>query len=165
MSTEGRMDTLLEALNSWRLGYEVDQQAVMFGLRLIWWGRIGKALTFLAGATIVLDIIGPERIAEWSRSRIRIAPRTSRMVKYSFGMAVAGVAILTLVTPVIWVNYLIALGLVLFVGMIAAPLEFFSNVIARTVSGIFRRGALAEALRICAAFILVIGFALDMLTS
>jgi hypothetical protein len=33
----------------------------MWGLRILWWGRIGKVLEFLGGALVIVDLIGPER--------------------------------------------------------------------------------------------------------
>ncbi|MFL6119665.1 hypothetical protein [Actinophytocola sp.] len=39
------------------------------GITLHVWGRIGKMLQFLAGLTVVLDIIGPEKLAQAARLR------------------------------------------------------------------------------------------------
>ncbi|MDR6598149.1 hypothetical protein ACFFSW_10930 [Saccharothrix longispora] len=38
---------------------------VVWGLPLRNWGRIGKLLQFVAGATVVLKLVGPERFAAW----------------------------------------------------------------------------------------------------
>jgi len=46
----------------------------MWGLPILWWGRIGKILQFSGGAVVVLDLIGPERIvqlAERSKGRLK----------------------------------------------------------------------------------------------
>jgi hypothetical protein len=32
---------------------------------MIWWGRAGKIAAFLGGLTVVLDVIGPDRIREF----------------------------------------------------------------------------------------------------
>jgi len=31
-------------------------------MRILWWGRLGKALEFTAGLVVVLDLIGPDRL-------------------------------------------------------------------------------------------------------
>ncbi|WP_285607226.1 hypothetical protein [Actinokineospora globicatena] len=36
--------------------------ATLWGLSMVWWGRVGKLLQFLAGCVVVLDLVGPERL-------------------------------------------------------------------------------------------------------
>lgn len=58
--------------------------SVVWGLRLRYWGRIGKLLQFVAGATVVLKLIGPERLTAWSEGwaarRGRALARAERVV-------------------------------------------------------------------------------------
>lgn len=44
----------------------------LWGIPILWWGRIGKLMQFLGGLTVVLDLIGPERL-------LAIARRTSEL--------------------------------------------------------------------------------------
>jgi len=54
------MRTLYEAWRDWSAGVPVRFE--MFGLSLLWWGRIGKLLEFFAALTIIADIIGPVKL-------------------------------------------------------------------------------------------------------
>jgi hypothetical protein len=47
--------------SSWWAGRST-QNLYVLGLSMLWWGRIGKYLQFLGGLTVVLDIVGPERL-------------------------------------------------------------------------------------------------------
>jgi hypothetical protein len=42
----------------------------LFGVPMIWWGRLGKISAFVGGATILLDIAGAERLRQVA-SRVR----------------------------------------------------------------------------------------------
>ena len=56
------------ALDLWWDGTLRREQSVL-GLPVLWWGRIGKILQFIAGLTVVLDIVGPKRLAEAAKQR------------------------------------------------------------------------------------------------
>lgn len=49
---------LLEAWRLWGQGSQLES-ATLWGLSLLWWGRIGKLLQFAGALTVVLDLIGP----------------------------------------------------------------------------------------------------------
>jgi hypothetical protein len=53
--------SLLEAWGRWGDGKSLvgDQ---LWGVKILWWGRIGKGAEFLAAMTIIADVIGPDRI-------------------------------------------------------------------------------------------------------
>ncbi|MFI7232620.1 hypothetical protein ACIBO5_56370 [Nonomuraea angiospora] len=36
--------------------------STLWGLSMVWWGRAGKLLQFLAGCAVLLDLVGPERL-------------------------------------------------------------------------------------------------------
>lgn len=50
-----------EAWSLWGSGRSLDGMR-MWGLPMLWWGRIGKLMQFAGGLIAVLDIIGSERI-------------------------------------------------------------------------------------------------------
>jgi hypothetical protein len=53
------------------------QGYVLWGLPILWWGRIGKLAQFAGGLVAIIDIVGLQRLtawAEWLRSR-PLAPR------------------------------------------------------------------------------------------
>jgi hypothetical protein len=56
-----------QAWKLWSSGKLTDD-FLLYGIRLLWWGRIGKGLELIGGLTIVLDIIGPERLRLLGRS-------------------------------------------------------------------------------------------------
>ncbi len=39
----------------------------LWGFPLLWWGRIGKCLQFVGGATLILDLIGPDNLRTFGR--------------------------------------------------------------------------------------------------
>lgn len=55
------MRDLTDVLYTWLSGRQTTSMT-LWGLPMLWWGRIGKTLQFLAGCAVVLDIIGPLRL-------------------------------------------------------------------------------------------------------
>jgi hypothetical protein len=49
------------AWSQWASGHTLHEQT-MWGLKMFWWERIGLFLEFLGGATIIVDIVGPQRL-------------------------------------------------------------------------------------------------------
>jgi len=71
-----------QAWADWFTGREIDPQARLWFMSVLWWGRLGKIISFLGGATIILDLIGPDRLRslghdlageEMHRKRTRVA--------------------------------------------------------------------------------------------
>jgi hypothetical protein len=58
--------SLTDAWTLWWSGRQLTDHT-LYGVSVLWLGRLGKFLAFLAGATLVLDLIGPERLKDWSR--------------------------------------------------------------------------------------------------
>ncbi|MBF9131908.1 hypothetical protein I0C86_23515 [Plantactinospora sp. S1510] len=56
-----------QAWNEWAGGASVSSMP-LWGLTVIWWARIGKLLQFAAGLTVVLDLIGPQRLRAFGQS-------------------------------------------------------------------------------------------------
>ena len=52
---------LWDLWSRWLSGQSVSN-ASLWGTSVLWWGRWGKILIFAAGLTVVLDLIGPERL-------------------------------------------------------------------------------------------------------
>ena len=63
-----RTMTLTEAWTLWLQGNHMPDAALLWGIKFLWWARIGKALQCIAGLTIVAEIIGPERIRAFGKS-------------------------------------------------------------------------------------------------
>ncbi len=58
---------LFEAWRSWLSGDQV-QNSLLWGLKILWWARIGKVIQLLAALTIIADIIGPARLRSFGNS-------------------------------------------------------------------------------------------------
>jgi hypothetical protein len=54
------------AWECWRSGFALGQDVYLLGWRLIWWARLGRLLQFVSAAFIVLEILGPDRLAGMS---------------------------------------------------------------------------------------------------
>ncbi|MFI6484312.1 hypothetical protein ACIBH1_40775 [Nonomuraea sp. NPDC050663] len=59
----------------------------LFGVPMIWWGRIGKIAAFVAGMTVVLDIIGPERLRQFGGRHVTFDAETSRWPDKAWAVA------------------------------------------------------------------------------
>jgi hypothetical protein len=68
--------TFSEAWKLW-LSDNLSADAVLWGISIFWWERIGKVMQFLGATTIVADIIGPEKIRKFGTSLQRTnSPKT-----------------------------------------------------------------------------------------
>jgi hypothetical protein len=72
---------LLHAWREWLAGHDITQIR-LFGIEILWWGRIGKTLEFLGGLTVVVDLLGRARMAAFHdtlrRRRVRLIARLRR---------------------------------------------------------------------------------------
>lgn len=46
----------------------LSSHSTIWGVSIFWWGRLGKMMQFVGAATIIADIIGPERIRQFGAS-------------------------------------------------------------------------------------------------
>lgn len=63
-----------DALSRWLDGQKLDGLSI-YGVPSVWINRAAKLMTFLSGLTIVLDLVGPERLRQFGE-RLAIQPRT-----------------------------------------------------------------------------------------
>lgn len=56
-----------EAWSIWLSGQKVDEFQ-MWNVPLLWWGRIGKLLQFTGGLSVVIDLVGSERLRRLSEA-------------------------------------------------------------------------------------------------
>lgn len=71
--------TTLSIGEAWTLWFsnQLSSDVTIWGVSLLWWGRLGKILQFVGGVTVVAEIIGPERIRAFGQSlHTRITRRT-----------------------------------------------------------------------------------------
>ena len=105
-----------EAWSLWWSGHKVDGFQ-MWGLPLLWWGRIGKLLQFAGGLVVVLDLIGSMRlrclresidtarrqVSKAARSKSSDEPERTKRLAYRLGAvsAVFAVTILVIIVNLI----------------------------------------------------------------
>lgn len=64
---------LIEIWREWANGTSVLHME-LWGVDVLWWGRIGKVLQFVGALTVILDIIGPERLLGFGESLRTASP-------------------------------------------------------------------------------------------
>lgn len=58
---------LIDAWKLWATGVSVADYE-LWGLQILWWGRIGKFVQLIAAITIIAEIIGAKNLREFGRS-------------------------------------------------------------------------------------------------
>ncbi|MGA5758215.1 hypothetical protein [Nonomuraea bangladeshensis] len=71
----GQEISYLDAWSAWADGVDIRNR-VLWGLEIYWWARWAKVGAFIAGLTLLLDIVGPERIERYLRQH---QPETGRL--------------------------------------------------------------------------------------
>jgi hypothetical protein len=61
------MSDYLQAWSVWFSG-EHTEHLRLWGISMLWWGRIGKFMEFFAACSILTEIIGPERLRAFGKS-------------------------------------------------------------------------------------------------
>jgi hypothetical protein len=62
------------AWSSWFSGQHVEDQ-LLAGVEILWWGRAGKCIEFVAALAVLAEIIGPERLRSFGRLlRLHFSP-------------------------------------------------------------------------------------------
>lgn len=59
--------SLIEAWSIWLSG-DLPDSALLWGISILWWERIGKLMQITGAATIIADIVGPEKIRKFGTS-------------------------------------------------------------------------------------------------
>jgi hypothetical protein len=74
---------LFEAWGNWGSG-ESLANLHLWGLRIVWWGRIGKLLEFAAGLVLLIDIVGPKRLKAFGQW-LRTQATAKETLRFAFG--------------------------------------------------------------------------------
>jgi hypothetical protein len=85
----------LEAWRLWFSGQQPPSDAVLWFMSLRWWARAGKLAAFVGGATVILDLIGPERLRQFGQTRQQVHLfRQNMFVVITGGLAFIGLFVL-----------------------------------------------------------------------
>ncbi|GAA3196017.1 hypothetical protein GCM10010486_76960 [Nonomuraea roseoviolacea subsp. carminata] len=66
----------------------------LLGLPLLWWGRFGKILSFVSGATVVVDLVGPEKLSRYGERLARFMARKPSRNTFVVGLLTGGAVVL-----------------------------------------------------------------------
>jgi hypothetical protein len=73
--TAARSVGLIEAWRIWLSGLPTDTLS-LWGLEILWWGRVGKVLQFVGALSIIAEIVGVPRLRGFGRSLREVFPRS-----------------------------------------------------------------------------------------
>jgi hypothetical protein len=169
MGTIGYFD----AWGRWFSGLEVDPQLSMGFLTILWWGRLGKIAAFLGGLTVILDLLGVERLHQIAKGRQKWESRVEAGIGWLAG-SVVGLTVAISAESVFrgataWAGVLagVAAGIIssifsrISVGVIRRVTKALVDRLANTLA----KPNPAYGIRIAATAMIVAGFHFDLLAS
>jgi hypothetical protein len=128
----------------------------LLGLPMIWWGRFGKILSFVSGAAVIVDLLGPERLSHYGDRLTRFLARRPVLVPAIAGAVTGGIWLT--VTDMIGVHWLLQVALGLMLGGAA-------GLLAVRVSRTLRHPEFPSTTRWVSLGLFLIGFHFDLLAS
>lgn len=164
MSSVNASISLVEAWTAWLRG-ELDPSAELLGLTVRWWGRIGKIALFAGSATVILDIIGPDRLRVWA---YRNKQQETRAVWTLKVILVYGAMLWIFLVPLADLSWPKWVKVILAIPAILAARVFFGLTYTLLIGALISTltsSRPAQALRLVAAIFLVVGFHFDLLAS
>ncbi len=142
----------------WWAGDPNLREALLWGWEVEYWGRLGKFAVYLAGLTVVLDIIGPRRIRNWST-----------LIAGKFGnkqilvvILVGAVAAFIMLQPRGSISLLCSL--IILAGLCIA-MVLVQFVVAPSVAWILEHNKVKKVATVISAALFIAGFPLDILAS
>lgn len=79
------------------------RQCLWLGVKLMYWGRIGKAVSGLAGLVIIFDILGEKKVNEIGKMLEEFDHKSSRVLR-TFSGRIFKYMLKALAMPLVWVN-------------------------------------------------------------
>ena len=85
----------IHAWLGWWSGAKIPEEALVWGVTMRWWNRIGQLAQLAGACMVVFDIIGPERLRHGAEKvRARLPYRFLTVLTATFGVAFAVIFIL-----------------------------------------------------------------------
>ena len=166
--------TLAEAWALWWSGQQLTEHSI-HGMSVLWAARTGKLMAFLAGTTIVLDIIGSKRLVAWGE---QLQVSGSKWLNYA---VLVGLTIALLLAPLVYLRLNPAMETLEALGVVSGALSVFVSVLVLLIASAYASqktpafliwfgGLLAKPrferwLRTIAVPLFFLGFGLDYLAS
>ncbi len=69
----------VQAWGAWWSGHHLREETLLWGRTLLFWGRLGKSLQFAGAITVILELIGRERLASFALD-LRMSRPLGRLV-------------------------------------------------------------------------------------
>lgn len=148
-----------QAWQLWANGNLALRDMSLWGVPIFWWGRVGKVFALLAGVTLILDIIGKERLARFSSRYVKGEGALLALMFLAIGVGIStltGKALMNL-PDTWWRAVLIGLGLM----VPAIPILFIGTLFSEAIE----KNRITEVARWISVVLLVGGFHFDMLAS
>ncbi|MFI9847808.1 hypothetical protein ACIHFD_63100 [Nonomuraea sp. NPDC051941] len=148
----------------------------LFGVPMVWWGRGGKIATFAGGLTVVLDLIGAERLraaGQAMRLRRQRVRRRSLFGSEDLFNAIRGLIMLGAFVALLfghrikgsWAHAISFLGAAV-VCVVVYPLVFMAvQAGMAAIAATLDRPMPAHWIRVAAVATVVLGFHFDLLAS
>lgn len=163
----------VDYFEAWTHWFAVDESlrtATLWGVQIVWWARFGKVLAFFAGMVLLIDIIGPERIAERYKQRFRFMDDRSHEAgdgdkAYKFGRNLALWSMAGVAVVVAFVQIMLSASAGLTVTVIALFLMALSVFGMPLLVRLAYQGKFVVLLRCVSLFLFIAGFHFDLLGS
>lgn len=170
--------TLIEAWNLWWSGEQINNHSI-HGISVLWASRVGKLMAFFAGTTIVLDVIGPERLRAFARrmwgSSALLTPKywaeasteeRKRLLRLALRMVfLAAAAVVLIIMGALKTSpFFLVATLIGAAGMMLWSVPVFAWPVM-AVAWVLANDRLERVLRTVAVPLFFLGFALDYLAS
>ncbi|MEV0387048.1 hypothetical protein [Nonomuraea sp. NPDC050643] len=159
-------------LEAWRMWFDGKSTVGnnLLGVPMLWWGRTGKIGAFLGGMTVVLDVIGPERIRQFGERVRRVDPwadlpekwlRVPSMIIWLIGAVPFGISAYVGGGSVEW-----TIGVPMLVCYVAIAFAVVNpDALAKLAAMMLENPVSERILRWIAVVLLIVGFHFDLLAS
>ncbi|MBM7771976.1 putative Tic20 family protein [Actinokineospora baliensis] len=134
-------------------------------MKILWWARLGKLLTLIAAAVIVVDLVGPERIQAWANRRAEKPKK--RLAGIDLTVQERAVTLLTIplvvaLTVLVYCDaprIVLVSGISLLTGVIVT--SFGRVVLLFAAIWVYGHDRTVKTIKLLSFVVLLFGFALD----
>ncbi|WP_433237774.1 hypothetical protein ACQPYK_29570 [Streptosporangium sp. CA-135522] len=161
---------LLDAWGLWLDGSSTIGHT-LYGMPMVWVGRLGKIVAFVSALSALVDILGPERIRAYGTELLKIKyhdeTKTAYVLFYSLWAIVAALAFVLLRIRHIPLDTKFSLGWFSFPFLILMTFGIVAVLIwgPKVMAWIIAKPSFATTVRILSLLGVVLGFHFDLLAS